>query len=110
MRDRSGQVKPSGLLAQESLFIISGYQLWLFFMANWILICAGSTNVASVILQAQVPYRCFTKIDEVYVIKFNDTLSYEEGVLFMPGDEHENPSKGIKNLSHVAYVTLFHTL
>ena len=24
-----------------------------------------------------------------------DTLSYEEGVRFMPGDEHENPSKGI---------------
>ena len=67
-------------------------------MANWILICAGSTNVASVILQAQVPYRCATKIDEVYEIKFNETLTYEEGVRFMPSEEHGNPSKGSKDM------------
>ena len=78
----------------KSYICISVYQLWLFFMANWILICAGSTNVASVILQALVPYRCATKIDNVHMTRFNETLTYEEGVRFMPGDDYENPRRG----------------
>jgi len=70
---------------------VSWYQLGLFLMSNWLFFCAGFTQVASVILQANADkYRCKTDVD----IKYN--LNYEEGKLFAPEGTKSNPSLACK--------------
>ena len=54
-------------------------------MSNWLFFCAGFTQVASVILQAQVDFRCETELD----VEFN--LNYTSGLHFTPQlDENDS--------------------
>ena len=47
-------------------------------MATWLFFCAGFTQVGSVILQAQVEYRCRTQLDDQF------SLNYTAGLKFTP--------------------------